>query len=71
VPPYKYRLSGYCNGKTTLLEIDRESLEILFETNYHLGYIFMRNIAALTAERLNQVQDKLAIVLANEATTGW
>jgi hypothetical protein len=31
----------------------------------------MRNIAALTAERLNQVQDKLAIVLANEAATGW
>ena len=71
VPPYQYRLSGYCNGETTLLEIDREALEKLFETNYHLAYIFMRNIAALTAERLNQVQDKLAIVLANEAATGW
>ena len=30
VPPYKYRLSGYCNGETTLLEIDRETLEKLF-----------------------------------------
>jgi len=71
VPPYTYRLSGYCRGRTTLLEVDRDSLERLFETNYHLAYIFMRNIAMLTGVRLNQVQDKLAKVLASEATTGW
>ena len=71
VPPYQYRLSGYCRGATTLLEIDRDHLEILFETNYHLAYIFMRNIAALTGKRLHQVQEKLARLLADEATTGW
>ena len=71
VPPYQYRLSGYCRGKTTLLEIDRDTLERLFETNYHLAYIFMRNVAMLTGERLNQVQSKLAKVLAAEAVTGW
>ncbi len=71
VPPYQYRLSGYCRGETTVLEIDRAKLERLFETNYHLAYIFMRNIAMLTGERLNQVQDKLAKVLGDEATTGW
>jgi len=71
VPPYKYRLSGYCRGKTTLLEIERNTLERLFEKNYHLAYIFMRNIAMLTGQRLNQVQSKLARVLADEAATGW
>jgi hypothetical protein len=71
VPPYQYRLSGYCKGKTTLLEIDRDTLEVLFEVNYHFAYIFMRNIAALTGERLHQVQDKLAKVLAGEAVSGW
>jgi len=71
VPPYQYRLSGYCQGKTTLLEIDRNALERLFEANYHLAYIFMRNIAMLAGERLNQVQSKLARVLADEAATGW
>jgi len=71
VPPYQYRLSGYCQGKTTLLEIDRNTLERLFETNYHLAYIFMRNIAMMAGERLNQVQSKLARVLADEAATGW
>ena len=71
VPPYQYRLSGYCRGATTLLEIDRDHLEVLFETNYHLAYIFMRNIAALTGKRLHQVQEKLARLLADEAATGW
>jgi CRP-like cAMP-binding protein len=71
VPPHQYRLSGYCRGKTTLLEIDRDTLQTIFETNYHLAFLFMRNIAVLTGERLLQVQDKLAKVLASEAVNGW
>ena len=71
VPPHRYALSGYCRSKTTLLEIDRDTLEVLIEANYHLGYIFMRNIAVLAGERVHHVQDKLAMLLADEATTGW
>jgi signal-transduction protein with cAMP-binding, CBS, and nucleotidyltransferase domain len=71
VPPYKYRLSGYCKDETTLLEIDRDTLHMIFEINYHLAYIFMRNIAVLTGERLHQVQDKLAKALVDEAVNGW
>ena len=71
VPPYQYRLSGYCKGETTLLEIDRDTLNVIFETNYHLAYIFMRNIAVLTGERLHHVQDKLAKTLVDEAVNGW
>lgn len=71
VPPHKYHLSGYCRGKTTLLEIDRDTLKRIFETNYHLAYIFMRNIAIMAGERLHQVQDKLARVLSDEAVNGW
>ena len=71
VPPHQYRLSGYCRGKTTLLEIDQNTLKMIFETNYHLAYIFMRNIAVLTGARLSHVQDKLAKVLVDEAANGW
>ena len=71
VPPPLYHLSGYCRGKTTLLEINRGELQRLFETNYHLAYIFMRNIAVLAGERVHHVQDKLAKVLADEAATCW
>jgi hypothetical protein len=31
----------------------------------------MRNIAALTGQRLHQIQDKLARVQADEAINGW
>jgi CRP-like cAMP-binding protein len=71
VPPHKYALSGYCRSKTILLEIDRDTLEVLFETNYHLAFIFMRNIAVLAGERVHHVQDKLAKLLADEAVNGW
>lgn len=71
VPPHKYRLSGYSKGRTRLLEIDQDTLQVLFETNYHLAFIFMRNIAVLTGERLGQVQNRLAKVLADEAINGW
>ena len=71
VPPHRYALSGYCKSKTTLLEIDRDTLEVLIEANYHLGYIFMRNVAVLAGERVHHVQNKLAMLLADEATTGW
>lgn len=71
VPPHEYRFSGICKGSTTVLEIDRLTLQSLFSTNYHLAYIFMRNIAVLSGDRLNRVQEKLARVLCDEAIHGW
>ena len=71
VPPYKYIFTGVCRGEVTVLQIDRGTMESVFATNYHLGYIFMRNVAALSGDRLLRVQDKLAKVLGDEAVTGW
>jgi CRP-like cAMP-binding protein len=71
VPPHLYRLSGYCRGKTVVLEIDRDALQEVFATNYHLAFIVMRNIAELAGARLFQVQDKLARVLGEEVIHGW
>ncbi len=71
VPPYHYTLSGVCKGEVTLLQIDRGVMQTVFSNNYHLGYIFMRNIAALSGDRLLRVQDKLAKVLGDEAINGW
>ena len=71
VPPYQYRFSGICRGETTVYEIDREAMHALFATNYHLGYIFMRNIAVLSRDRLLHIQEKLAKAFGDEAVTGW
>lgn len=71
VPPYQYRFSGICRGETTVFEIDRHAMHSLFATNYHLGYIFMRNIAVLSGDRLLHVQEKLAKAFGDEEATGW
>ena len=71
VPPYQYRFSGICRGETTVFEIDRQTMHSLFATNYHLGYIFMRNIAVLSGDRLLHVREKLAKAFGDEASTGW
>ncbi|GAB4168713.1 MAG: hypothetical protein Tsb0017_20200 [Geothermobacteraceae bacterium] len=71
VPPYLYRFSGVCRGKTELLQIDRPELLGLIQANYHLGFLLMRNIAVMTGERLVRMQEKVAQLLGNEAVNGW
>ncbi len=71
VPPYRYRFSGVCRGKTELLQIDRPELLGLIQANYHLGYLLMRNIAVITSQRLVGMQEKVAQLLGNEAVNGW
>lgn len=71
VPPHQYTFSGVCRGAVTVLQIERQAMQTLFSTNCHLGYIFMRNIAELSADRLLRVQERLAKVLCDEAITGW
>lgn len=71
VPPHQYTFSGVCKGKTEVYEIDRATMMALFSTNYHLGFIFMRNIAVLSGDRLHRVQEELARVLCDEAVNNW
>jgi len=71
VPPYQYTFSGVCKGEVTLLQIDRATMQDIFSANYHLGFIFMRNIAVLSGDRLHRIQEKLARVMCDEAINGW
>lgn len=71
VPPHLYTFTGVCRGPVRVLQIDRCTMHSVFATNYHLGYIFMRNIAALSGDRLQRVQERLAKVLCDEAITNW
>ena len=60
VPPYSYTLSGYCRGRTVVLEILRESFTTLFENDFRMAYIITRNVAAVIGERLCSLEDALA-----------
>jgi CRP-like cAMP-binding protein len=71
VPPGRYHFSGYCKTKIKVLEIDRNKLLELLETNHHTGFVLMRNVATLIGERLYKTQDKLAKKLGHEIMDGW
>jgi CRP/FNR family cyclic AMP-dependent transcriptional regulator len=71
VPPYRYSLSGYCRGETAVLEIDEPVLTDLFQSDYRIGFIIMRNLASLIGERLYRMEDALAKCLGEEILSEW
>ena len=71
VPPYRYSLSGYCRGETVVLEIDEPVLTNLFQSDYRVGFIVMRNLASLIGERLYRIEDALAKCLGEEILSEW
>ncbi|MBI3396078.1 MAG: cyclic nucleotide-binding domain-containing protein [Spirochaetia bacterium] len=71
VPPFTYLLSAHAFTPITVYEIDADALNEMFETNYHLAFIFMRNLTVLIGERFHKIQDELTRVRGDEAITGW
>jgi CRP-like cAMP-binding protein len=62
VPPFKYRLSGYCSSKGgQLLEIKKDCLNKIFEANAPIGYRVMTNVAVVIGTRFQQLQDEIAV----------
>lgn len=71
VPPFRYSLSGYCRGETAVLEMDEPVLTSLFENDYRVGFIIMRNVASLVGERLYRIEDALAKCMGEEILSEW
>ena len=62
VPPFKYRLSGYCSSKgCQLIEIKKDCLNKVFETNALIGYRVMTNVSVVIGTRFQQLQDEVAV----------
>lgn len=57
--PYKYTLSAHSVADSELLQMGHKELMELCETDNHLGYVLMRNIARLIARRFMLTQEKL------------
>jgi CRP-like cAMP-binding protein len=57
--PYKYTLSAHSATDSELLQMGHNELIELCESNNHLGYVLMRNIARLIARRFMLTQEKL------------
>ena len=62
VPPFKYRLSGYCSSKgCKLIEIRKDCLKKVFETNALIGYRVMTNVSVVIGTRFQQLQNEIAV----------
>lgn len=55
-PPHKYTLSAYAAEDCDLMRVDQAEIHRLCETNLHLGYVFMKNVARIIGERFHAGQ---------------
>lgn len=61
-----YTLSAVAVRDSDLLRMDAKDLQTLCAENHHLGYILMKNIAEITAERFDRVQRMLIDVIQKD-----
>ena len=70
--PNKYRLSGYCTGKSCkLIKVQREGLRQLFEKDPDIGYVVMSNVAAVVGTRFHEFQEEAARHRGQDLLGGW
>jgi signal-transduction protein with cAMP-binding, CBS, and nucleotidyltransferase domain len=72
VPPYKYRLSGYCASKSCkLIKIEKECLIKLFEKDPSIGYVVMSSMATVVGRRFHRLQEEAAKSRGQNIMGGW
>jgi len=72
VPPYKYRLSGYCaSGKCKVIKFKREDLIRLFESDKTTGFQVMLYLLGVIGRQFAQLQDEIARRRGIEVMSRW
>lgn len=67
VPPHRYTLSTYCGSpRCSFYRLSREELMALFEREPRIGYVMMRNLTRVIANRFHALQDDLAKALGED-----
>ncbi len=58
VPPNEYKLSAYCvSRRATVLRIDKDALDRIFEKDLRTGYQFKLNLLKVVGRRFHQLQN--------------
>ena len=63
-----YTLSALAVQDSKLLKIDAKALRKLCSENNHLGYVLMKNLNAITGDRLEMIQRALIGVIQQQLT---
>jgi NADP-reducing hydrogenase subunit HndB len=62
VQPRKYRLSSFCSsGTCTVVRLEREYLQTLFDEDPAMGYAVMTNLASVLGNRFYHLQGSAAV----------
>lgn len=60
VPPHRFTLSARVSGGATVVSLPRDDLNVLFESDPHLGFRVTRNLATIVGQRLHHTQEMWA-----------
>ena len=72
VPPYKMRLSAYCESETCrVVRIGKKDLLKIFYTDPRIGYRFMSYMVTVVGYRFQQFQDEVARNAGERLLSGW
>jgi len=72
VPPYKYRLSGYCDSKScSLFRFNKTDLLRVFEDDFTVGFQVISYLMAAVGTQFMQYQDALAQNRGTEMMNQW
>lgn len=72
VPPYRYRLSGYCASRhCRLIKLKKEDLEKLFARDPEIGFTVMQYTINAVGTQFQELQDELARRRGQEIMSQW
>ncbi|MBC2713743.1 MAG: cyclic nucleotide-binding domain-containing protein [Desulfobacteraceae bacterium] len=72
VPPYKYRLSGYCASRwCKVIRLESEDLLAIFEQDEVMGFKAMEYLLGAVGKQFEQLQDEIAKVRGIEMMSQW
>lgn len=72
VPPYQYRLSGYCASRhCSLIKLKKTELERLFEKYPELGFAVMQFVITAVGKQFQELQDEIARRRGQEIMSKW
>jgi CRP-like cAMP-binding protein len=72
IPPYKYRLSGYCaSRKCEVVRVEKERLSTLFKKDARIGYLIMSYVLQVIGKHFFQFQGEIAKRRGHNILSGW
>ena len=71
VEPFKTTLSCYSAGPSKVIRLQGAALLDLCEENPHIGFVFMKNLAALIGDRLTHQREVFIREAGDSLQFGW